>query len=396
MKSSRNFRTWLRGWPKPCAARPIGNFADRSKAMTDRERRPTASTGLDRALIFAVGCIGLVTAVSLVSKRPGQDARERAYGARSETRSQAGELASRPTEIPPDGWWDIGRRTYSEVNRDRVPAVAAGVTFYSLLALFPALTAFVSLYGLVNDPAAIGRHLTMLDPFLPGGAREFLTEQVTRISLGTGATLGLAFFVSLAMSLWSANAGVKALFDALNVAYGEDEKRGFFKLNAVSLAFTVGIIVFLLIALGSIAAIPIVLDYVYLGSAAEWLITLGRWPLLLVVLIIGLGILYRFGPSRDEAQWKWVSPGALVAAFAWLFGSILFSWYVANFEDYNKTYGAIGAVIGLLTWMWLSATILLVGAELNAEAERQTDRDTTKGRPMPMGVRGADAADRKP
>lgn len=184
MKSSRNFRTWLRGWPKPCAARRIGNFADRSKAMTDRERRPTASTGLDRALIFAVGCIGLVTAVSLVSKRPGQDARERAYGARSETRSQAGELASRPTEIPPDGWWDIARRTYSELNRDRVPAVAAGVTFYSLLALFPALTAFVSLYGLVNDPAAIGRHLTMLDPFLPGGAREFLTEQVPVSALG--------------------------------------------------------------------------------------------------------------------------------------------------------------------------------------------------------------------
>lgn len=347
-------------------------------------------------LALTIGAFGVVAAFMLTLGRPRSDNRELDYAARSDARSTAGQAASAPTQIPARGWREVLGRTYSETNRDRVQAVAAGVTFYSLLALFPALTAFVSLYSLVNDPVTIGEHLQGLDAFLPAGATGFLTDQITHISSGNGATLGFAFFASLAMALWSANAGVKALFDALNVAYGEDEKRGFLKLNAVSLAFTAGIIAFLLIALGAIAAIPIILDYVYLGSASQWLISIGRWPLLFIVLVIGLGILYRFGPSRDDAQWKWVSPGALVAAIAWVIGSILFSWYVAKFEDYNKTYGAIGAVIGLLTWMWLSSTILLVGAELNAEAERQTDRDTTKGVPMPIGTRGADAADRKP
>ena len=340
--------------------------------------------------------MGIVGAVALAVGRPRADRRERKYAAKAEGRSAAGVAASAPTQIPGRGWREILARTYSEVNRDRVQAVAAGVTFYSLLALFPALTAFVSLYALFNDPGAIAGHLRGLDAFLPAGATDFLTDQVTRIGGGNGATLGLAFFFSLAMALWSANAGVKALFDALNVAYGEDEKRGFLRLNAVSLAFTAGILAFLLISLGAIAAIPIILDYVYLASASEWLISVGRWPLLFIALVVGLGILYRFGPSRDDAQWKWVSPGALVAAVAWVIGSILFSWYVANFQDYNKAYGAVGAVIGLMTWIWLSATILLVGAELNAEAERQTDRDTTEGFPMPIGARGADAADRKP
>jgi membrane protein len=361
------------------------------------ERRQSSSTNLSwlSGLALIAGTAGLILAadLALAGRRP--DARERAYAAKARPRSQQGASAAAPNDIPPRGWWEIARRTYEEVNRDRVQAVAAGVTFYSLLALFPALTAFVSLYGLVNDPASISDHIATLDAFLPIGATEFLRDQIARISGGGSATLGFAFFISLGAALWSANAGVKALFDALNVAYGEDEKRSFVKLNAISLAFTAGIIAFLLIALGAIAAIPIILDYVYLGAASEWLISIGRWPVLFIVLVIGLGILYRFGPSRDEAQWKWVSPGALVAAVGWVVGSVLFSWYVANFEDYNKTYGAIGAVIGLLIWMWLSATILLVGAELNAEAERQTDRDTTKGPPMPIGLRGADAADRK-
>lgn len=269
------------------------------------------------------------------------------------------------------------------------------MTFYGLLALFPALTAFVSLYGLIADPATIADQFAMLDGLLPAGATDFLREQIGRITTGGDTKLSVALLVSLALAIWSANAGVKAIFDALNVAYGEDEKRGFIKLNLVSLGFTLGILVFLLGAIGAIAVVPVVLDYLYLGSAAEWLIAAGRWPVLVGVLLLGLSVLYRYGPSRDEAQWSWVSPGALLAGVGWLVASILFSWYVANFEDYNKTYGTVGAVIGLLTWMWLSATIVLVGAELNSEAERQTHRDTTKGPPMPVGMRGADAADRK-
>ncbi|WP_441481080.1 YihY/virulence factor BrkB family protein [Bosea sp. 2KB_26] len=328
-------------------------------------------------------------------ERSERSARDDAYAKKVAHDTKAGESAAVPTEIPAKGWSDIARRTYHEVERDRVQAVAAGVTFYGLLALFPALTAFVSLYGLAADPSTIADQLNMLDGFLPAGATNFLREQVGRIAAGGETKLGFAFVISFGLAVWSANAGVKALFDALNVAYGEDEKRGFIKLNLVSLVFTLGILVFSLAALGAVALIPVILDYSHLGGAAEWLVTLGRWPALVGLLLLALAVLYRCGPSRDEAQWNWVSPGACFAAIGWLVASMLFSWYVANFEDYNKTYGAIGAVIGLLTWMWLSATIVLVGAELNSEAERQTYLDTTTGAPMPIGMRGADAADRK-
>lgn len=188
---------------------------------------------------------------------------------------------------------------------------------------------------------------------------------------------------------------MKAVFDALNVAYGEDEKRGLIRLNLISLSFTVGVLAFALIAIGAVAAIPVVPDYLYLGAATAWLLWLGRWPVMIAILMVSLASLYRFGPSRHDAQWKWVSPGAVFASVAWLGGSLLFSWYLASFEGYNETYGALGAVIALLMWMWLSATIILVGAELNSEAERQTLRDTTPGEPRPIGLRGADAADNK-
>jgi membrane protein len=328
-------------------------------------------------------------------ERPGESSRDERYDSETAHRTGEGADAEVPSNIPAHGWWEIARRTYHEVDRDRVQAVAAGVTFYSLLALFPALTAFVSLYGLLADPATISDQLALLDGLLPSGATDFLREQIGRIAAGGDRTLSFALSISLALAIWSANAGVKAIFDALNVAYGEYEKRGFIRLNIVSLAFTLGILVFLLGAISAIAVVPIALDYLYLGRATEWLIAVGRWPLIVAILLLGLSTLYRYGPSRDQAQWKWVSPGALFAAAGWLIASILFSWYVANFEDYNKTYGTVGAVIGLLTWMWLSATIVLVGAELNSEAERQTYHDTTKGPPMPIGLRGADAADRK-
>lgn len=347
----------------------------------------------DLALAALVGVSSAYVFARLAG--PAQSARDQRYEAKTSHRTGQGINAEAPSEIPAGGWWEIARRTYHEVDRDRVRAVAAGVTFYGLLALFPALTAFVSLYGLVADPTTVIDHFALLDGFMPAGATDFLREQIGRITAGGETKLGFALAISLSVALWSANAGVKAIFDALNVAYGEDEKRGFIKLNLVSLAFTLGIILFGLGALGAIAVIPILLDYLYLGGAAEWLIAAGRWPVLVGILLLGLSTLYRYGPSRDQAQWSWVSPGAMFAAVTWLVASLLFSWYVANFEDYNETYGTVGAVIGLLTWMWLSATIILVGAELNSEAERQTHRDTTKGAPMPLGMRGADAADRK-
>lgn len=355
-----------------------------------RNRKFIQDLGWTAAVVMATA---LIVPMLLPKAESARDAAEKTA---EKGRSPQGASADEPTQIPARGWIDILHRTYDEVGKDRVTAVAAGVTFYGLLALFPALTAFVSIYGLMADPATIAGQLAAVDGFLPGGATDFLRDQIVRITAGGRASLSFAFALSLAIALWSANAGVKAIFDALNVAYGEAEKRGFVMLNLISLSFTTGILIFVLLAVGAIAAIPIILDFLYLGEATEWLIALGRWPILIAVLVTGLGILYRFGPSRDEAKWTWVSPGAVFASAGWLIASLLFSWYVANFEDYNKTYGAIGAVIGLMTWMWLSATIVLVGAELNSEAERQTDRDTTKGAPMPMGLRGADAADRKP
>src|SRR5215208_4983541 len=261
------------------------------------------------------------------------------------------------------------------------------------LAIFPAIAAFVSLYGLVADATTINQHLALLSGVLPAGAIEIIGEQVKSLTSKAGSTLGFAFFFGLALSLWSANAGMKALFDALNVAYDEEEKRGFFALNLASLTFTLGAIAFVLLAVGGIVVIPIVLNFIGLGPVVEWILWLARWPALLLVIITGLAVLYRYGPSRDKAEWRWITPGSIFAALVWIVASMLFSWYVSNFANYNETYGSLGAVIGFMTWMWLSTTIVLVGAEVNAEIEHQTKKDTTAGPAQPLGERGAEMAD---
>jgi membrane protein len=307
--------------------------------------------------------------------------------------AERGRRAETPTEIPSRGWKDIAWRVYEQFGKDRVMSVAAGVTYYTLLAIFPAIAALVSIYGLFADPATIQTHLSALSGVLPDGAVEIIGDQVKRISSQGGGTLGLSFVIGLLIALWSANAGMKAVFDALNIVYGEEEKRSFIKLNLWSLGFTVGAILFLLLALAGIVALPVVLNYVGLGSGLEWLIRLGRWPVLLIVVVAALAVLYRYGPSRDQAEWKWLTPGSIFAAVVWLVGSILFSWYVANFGSYNETYGSLGAVIGFMTWIWLSAVVVLTGAEINAEIEHQTAHDTTVGHRQPMGARGATMAD---
>lgn len=336
------------------------------------------------------------------SPRPGQ-AQARARDAGFEDKQHAppqaaaekgrGRSADTPTEIPARGWKDILWRTYEEFNKDRVMSVAAGVTYYALLAVFPAIAALVSIYGLFSDPATIQDHLNTLSGVLPSGALDIIREQVVRIASQGGGALGFGFIFGLVLSLWSANAGMKAIFDALNIVYGEEEKRSFIKLNLLSLTFTLGAIAFILVALVGIIVLPIVLNFVGLGSRAEWILSLARWPILLIGVIFGLSLLYRFGPSRDKAEWKWVTPGGIVAAVLWLAVSMLFSWYVANFGSYNETYGSLGAVIGFMTWIWLSTVVVLFGAEINAEMEHQTTKDTTEGAHQPMGTRGAKMAD---
>lgn len=344
-------------------------------------------------LLVAARGFGGAEGSSTHQHQGGFDETTSASPKRSAQEPGRGRDAASPQHLPVKGWWDVLYRVYEEIGRDRILAVAAGVTFYVLLAIFPAIGAFVSLYGLVADPSTIGEHLADLGGILPGGAVEIIGEQVKSITSNDETALGFTFFSGLAISLWSANAGMKAVFDALNIAYEEHEKRNFVWLNVWSLTFTVGMIAFLAVALSAVVVVPAFLAAVGLGTATEWLIWIGRWPVLLAVTLGALALLYRYGPSRDRAQWRWLAPGAVTAAVGWLIASMFFSWYAANFGSYNKTYGSLGAVIGFMTWIWLSVTIVLVGAELNAEAEHQTAEDTTEGAPQPMGVRGARVAD---
>ena len=265
------------------------------------------------------------------------------------------------------------------MNEHRILAVAGGVTYFGLLSLFPAIAALVAIYGLFADTGTINDHLAALSGLLPSGAVEVIGGQVKRIASKGNTTLGFAFFLGLGLALWSANSGMKAMFDALNVAYGEREKRGFFALNIQSICFTIAAVAFIVSALASIAVIPAILQLVGLGAFIGWILWAARWPALLAVIVLGLAVLYRFGPSREKAQWRWITPGSAFAAISWTIVSMLFSWYVANFGNYNETYGSLGAIIGFMTWMWLSVTIVLMGAELNAEIEHQTVKDTTTG-----------------
>jgi membrane protein len=304
-----------------------------------------------------------------------------------------GRGADTPSQIPPRGWKDILVRTYREMTDDRVLAIAAGVTFYVLLALFPAIAASVAIYGLFADPSDMGEHLEKVAAFLPGNAVQFLEEQMSRLASQRDESLGLMSMVGIGVSLWSANAGTKALFDALNVAYDEAEKRGFLRLNAISLAVTLGGLLFLFLALGVIVVLPIALRYVGFGDAADLAVKILRWPLLFAALIFALTLLYRFGPSRDQPRWRWVSLGSIVAAVGWVLTSAAFSWYAENLASFDETYGTLGAAIGFMLWLWLTVIVVLTGAELNAEMEHQTARDTTTGQPRPLGQRGATMAD---
>ena len=283
-------------------------------------------------------------------------------------------------------------RTWRAIGADHVPVVAAGVAFFGLLALFPAIAAFVSIAGLFVEPEEMQAQIATYTQALPEGAVGIVTDQARKVaasdsSAGWGAALGFL------LALWGAAKGVKTLMEGMNIAYEENETRSFVVLNLVALALTLFLIVGLVVAVGAAIVLPAVASFLSFAPGVEGLMTYAPWPILLILTIGGLAVLYRFGPSRKDARWRWLTPGAVVATVIWIAGSMAFSLYVANFGSYNATYGALGGLIVLLTWLWLSAFIVLLGAELNSEVEHQTEADTTTGRPRPAGARGTEGAD---
>ncbi len=304
-----------------------------------------------------------------------------------------GRNANTPEQIPPTGWGDIFWRVFWSISENRILSTSGSVAFFALLAIFPGIGAIVSLYGLFADSSTIGEHITLLGGILPFGVLEIVAEQIRLVTEQQTETLGAAFVVGVLVAFFSANSGIAALFDALNVVYGEREKRSIVQLYTTTFLFTLAGIAIVILALIGLVIIPLIMGFVGLTTATEVLISIIRWPVLLATVGASLAFLYRYGPSRRDAKWRWVTWGSVVAALLWIAASMLFSWYVATFDSYNRIYGSLGAGIGFMVWLWISAVIVLIGGEVNAEMEHQTARDTTKGRPKPLGSRGATMAD---
>lgn len=309
------------------------------------------------------------------------------------TKSGRGRRADAPSAIPPVGWKDIAWRIYGDINENRILLTAAGVSFYLLLSLVPTLTAFVSLYGLFNDRSSVLEHLDLLAGIIPPGALTVLEDQLTRLTAQSNDTLGITLLVALGIALWSASAGVKAMFEAMNIAYHEHEERPFLILNGLALLFTLGGALAAALVLSVVVIMPALVQFLPIAGGVEWLVRIGSYVLMLVVVSLMIAAFYRWGASRQQAKWRWITPGVILAVLALGIGSVGLSWYVANFSDDAAAYGSLGAVIGLMVWLWISTTLVIIGAVLNSEIEHQTTRDSTTGEPVPMGERGAVVAD---
>lgn len=307
-----------------------------------------------------------------------------------------GGQAERPTSIPREGWKQIVKRAWAESKVDHISLVAGGVAYAWFLALFPALIAAVSIYGLVADPAQVERQVADLASGLPESAETLLTTQLRGIASGSGGALSFGLLISVLLALWSASGGVAGLMEAINIAYDEQDNRSFVKKRGLALLLTLGAIVFFAIAIGLVAVLPVLLEQLGLGPVATALVQVGRWVGVVLAVIAALAVLYRVAPDRDAPRLRWVSVGSVVATLVWVIASIGFSLYVDNFGSYSRTYGSLAGVAVLMLWFFVTAFIILLGAEINAEAEHQTLRDSTVGEPEPMGQRGATKADTFP
>jgi membrane protein len=307
------------------------------------------------------------------------------------TDNERGRTADSPQQIPPKGWKDIAKRAAKEVKADQVPLLSAGVAFYALLALFPAIIAGVSIYGLVADPTTVRDQIANLTKLLSPETADLVGKQLVQVTSGANGALGFATVVGILTALWSASSGMKALITGVNLAYDETETRKFVKLRGLALLLTLGAMVLVGVALATIVGYPPIADN--LPTALRWLVAILRFVVLGGLLVVGLAMLYRYAPDRDQPRWSWVSWGSGIAALLWVLATIGFALYANFFGNYNKTYGALAGVIILMFWLFISAFVVLVGAELNTEMELQTAKDTTAGPTRPMGDRDAHAAD---
>lgn len=281
-----------------------------------------------------------------------------------------GGASTSPARFPARAWKDVLLRTKSEAKADHVALLAAGVAFFAMLALVPALVAFVSAYSLLVDPADIGRHVRDALAGAPQEVRDFVESQLRGIARSRSGA-GFSAVLGVVVALWSASNGMKHAIDGANAAYDAPERRGFLRLRLTAIAFTVGAVLFVLVALAVVALLPSVLAGSSIGSPVRVAVAVLRWPLLAAGLLVGLAVFYRFAPDRENPQWRWVSPGAILAVVLWIGGSLVFSFYASNFGRFNETYGSLGAIVVVMLWFFLTAYALLLGAELNAEVERQ-------------------------
>ena len=354
--------------------------------MDSRDNRPKPPNAL-----LGVAIAGLLTAYGIASHR--RERRHIALASRGATDDARGRTAKWPSQIPWRGWWDILLRANQAMSRRNLSLIAAGAAFYAFIAIPSALAALVSLYGMVFDPTEVGKQLQSLAGLLPDEALKLLSDQLRSLTSQSSKTLSASFVIGLAIALWSARSGASSMITALNVAYDEQERRGYIRFQVAALGLTLGGVLFAIVALCLIAVLPAVVGFLPFGDAGKTIAAIVRWPLLVIMLMAALAATYRVGPCRAEPRWRWVSWGAVAATVAWLVGSALFSIYVSHFASYDKSYGSLGAVVVLLMWLYLSAFVILLGAQLNAEVEHQTARDSTTGRPEPLGKRGAAMAD---
>src|SRR5512132_1981241 len=386
-----------------------------AKAASGRRKRP----GLTRRMVRSTLRVGMLATAVLVGRKTAGGGRARdgqggagggqeapsglgaaaggGPGAVHQTDPAAvadgghGRQADVPQQIPPRGWLDIAKRTAREVKADQVPLLGAGVAFYALLSLFPAIIAGVSIYGLVADPQTVRNQIAKLTEMLSPETAKILGQQIQQVTSGAGGALGLATVIGILTALWSASSGMKALVTGVNLAYDETEGRKFVKLRGLAILLTLGAMVLMAVALALIVGFPAVPDS--WPTVLVWAAAILRFVLLAVLLMAGLAALYRYAPDRDKPKWGWSSPGSVAATVLWVLASVGFSIYVNAFGNYNKTYGALAGIIILMFWLYLTAFVVLVGAELNAEMELQTARDTTAGPEQPMGDRDAYVAD---